>query len=167
MRVPQRVPYGRNRNDVCEKDQWSENQAGENTAGRTPKAEASAGGAVEARTERQPRGETDRSPHKFSEDVIQAFALDWAAGGPEAIARARVRDPSTYMRVVASILPKDVLVNVQQQVPGNLDPDDWANLRSILDRVKASQLAGAEPGRVFELIENALRADQAKLIDAE
>ena len=52
--------------------------------------------------------------------MIQDIAADWAIGGPDTIARVRMTDPATYFRVVASILPKDVLVNVQQQTPGNL-----------------------------------------------
>ena len=50
--------------------------------------------------------------------MIQDIAADWAIGGAETIARVRMTDPATYFRVVASILPKDVLVNVQQQTPG-------------------------------------------------
>ena len=46
--------------------------------------------------------------------MIQDIAADWAIGGPETIARVRRTDPTAYFRVVASILPKDVLVNVQQ-----------------------------------------------------
>jgi hypothetical protein len=112
-----------------------------------------------------PAGRPIGARNKFSEDVIQAFALDWAAGGPEAIARVRLTDPSTYMRVMASILPKDVLVNVQQQAPGGLDPDQWAALRRVLDLIQASVPDGTEPAQVFETIENALRAEYAKPID--
>jgi hypothetical protein len=42
-----------------------------------------------------------------------------------------------------------------------LDPDEWAILRRVTDVAK-----GAEPGPVLEMIENALRADQAKMIEA-
>lgn len=111
-----------------------------------------------------PAGRPIGSRNKFSEDVIQAFAIDWAAGGPEAIARVRVTDPSTYMRVVASILPKDVLVNVHQATPGNLEPEAWATLRRVLDIIQASVPAGAEPIAVFETIETALRAEYARPI---
>ena len=74
-----------------------------------------------------PAGRPIGARNKFSEDVIQAFALDWAAGGPEAIERVRLTDPNTYMRVVASILPKDIVVNVHQQTPGNLEPITTTN----------------------------------------
>ena len=67
-----------------------------------------------------PAGRPLGSRNKLSELVIQDIAADWAIGGPDTIARVRMTDPSTYFRVVASILPKDVLVNVQQSTPGNL-----------------------------------------------
>jgi hypothetical protein len=111
-------------------------------------------------------GRLPGSRNKFSEDVIQAFAADWAAGGPEAIERVRLTDPSTYMRVVASILPKDILVNVHQQTPGNLDPDEWAILRRVIDLIQANA-NGAELGPVLQTIEDALRADAAKMIESE
>lgn len=75
------------------------------------------------------------------------------------IARVRQQDPSTYLRVVVSILPKDVLVNV----PGDLDPSDW-EVRWVVDLIKANAPGGDLSSRL-DLIENALRADQAKMIE--
>jgi hypothetical protein len=82
------------------------------------------------------------------------------------VARVRATDPSTYLRVVASILPKDVLVNVQQSTPGNLEPEAWATLRRVLDIIQASAPEGAEPAAVFETIETALRAEYAKPVES-
>ena len=112
-----------------------------------------------------PAGRPLGSRNKLSESVIQDIAADWAIGGPDTIARVRMTDPATYFRVVASILPKDVLVNVQQSVPGNLEPEAWATLRRVLDIIQASAPAGAEPSHVFETIETALRAEYAKPVD--
>ncbi len=78
----------------------------------------------------------------------------------------RVTDPSTYMRVVASILPKDILVNVHQQTPGNLDARGWEVLRRVVDLIKATA-PGGDLSSTLETIESALRADQARLIEAE
>jgi hypothetical protein len=55
---------------------------------------------------------------------------------------------------------------LEQRTPGNLDPDEWAILRRVIDMIQANA-NGAELGPVLETIENALRADQAKLITAE
>ena len=49
---------------------------------------------------------------------------------------------------------------------GNLNPDEWAILRRVIDLIQANA-KGAELGPVLETIENALRADQAKLIELE
>ena len=67
-----------------------------------------------------PMGRPIGARSRYSEDVLTVLANDWAAGGADVVARVRATDPSTYLRVVASILPKDVLVNVQQSAPGNL-----------------------------------------------
>jgi len=63
-------------------------------------------------------------------------------------------DPATY-RVVASILPKDVLVNVQQQTPGNLDPDEWRVLVGLVRLIKASAPEGSQalPTEIVPAIE--------------
>ena len=63
-------------------------------------------------------------------------------------------------------VPRDVFISVEQRTPGNLDPDEWAILRRMIDLIKQNA-KGAELGPVLETIENALRADQAKLIEAE
>jgi hypothetical protein len=55
---------------------------------------------------------------------------------------------------------------VEQRTPGNLDPDEWAILRRVIDLIQANA-KGAELGPVLETIEKALRADQAKLIEAD
>jgi len=60
----------------------------------------------------------------------------------------------------------DVFISVEQRTPGNLDPDEWGILRRVIDLIKTNA-NGAELGPVLETIENALRADQAKMIDAE
>jgi hypothetical protein len=46
-----------------------------------------------------------------------------------------------------------------------LDPDEWAILRRVIDLIQANA-KGAELGPVLETIKNALRADQAKMIEA-
>ena len=58
---------------------------------------------------------------------------------------------------------RDVFISVEQRTPGNLDPDEWAILRRVIDLIQANA-KGAELGPVLETIENALRSDSAKLI---
>jgi hypothetical protein len=62
-------------------------------------------------------------------------------------------------------LPRNIFISVEQRTPGNLDPDEWAILRRVIDLILANA-KGAEIGPVPETIENALRADQTKMIEA-
>jgi Family of unknown function (DUF5681) len=102
------------------------------------------------------------SRHKFGQDVIQALATDWAAGGPDAVATVRLTDPSTYLRVVASIVPKDVLLTVQQQLPANLSPEAWQSLQGLWGAIENARIGDIPPEQVFAFLEQALRDEFAK-----
>jgi hypothetical protein len=71
-------------------------------------------------------------------------------------------DPAKLVQIAAAILPRDVLVSVEQVTPGNLDPADWALMLRVLDLVKQYADPDAGPGEVFGVIEQALRAHYAK-----
>lgn len=64
-------------------------------------------------------------------------------------------------QIAYGLLPRDVFISVEQRTPGNLDPDEWAILRRVIDLIQANA-KGAELGPVLETIENALRADQGE-----
>lgn len=78
----------------------------------------------------------------------------------------RQTDPSTYLRVVASLLPKDVTLSVQQHSPGDsLDPESWGKLRRLLDLIESACPEGTDEGAVLEEIEHALRSRFARQIE--
>ena len=49
--------------------------------------------------------------NKFSNAFLTDLLADWQANGAAAIKTVRTRDPSTYFRVAASILPKEMVVD--------------------------------------------------------
>jgi hypothetical protein len=63
-------------------------------------------------------------------------------------------------------LPRNVFISVEQRTPGNLDPGEWAIPRRVIELIQATA-TGGELGPVLETIENALRADAAKIAEAE
>jgi hypothetical protein len=67
------------------------------------------------------------------------------------------------MRVAAVLVPKELKVAAEQKTPGGLYVEEWQILRRVVDLIKANA-PGGELGPTLELIENSLRADQAKLI---
>jgi hypothetical protein len=98
--------------------------------------------------------------------MVADFAADWNEHGAGVLERVRMTDPATYLRVAAVLVPKELNVAVEQKTPGGLDVDEWQILRRVVDLIKANA-PGDELGPTLELIENALRADQAKMIEAE
>jgi hypothetical protein len=63
--------------------------------------------------------------------------------------------------VVASILPKDVLVNVQQQTPAGLDADDWSRMVAL-----ARVMKEIAPDASLDDVEHALRGAFAKPVES-
>ena len=59
-----------------------------------------------------PAGRPVLSRNKLGERFVEDLYLDWREHGAEVIEAVRVNDPSTYLKVVASLLPKDVHINV-------------------------------------------------------
>ena len=108
----------------------------------------------------------DRWEQKISEKLLQDLAVVWEEHGAGVLQRLAVTDPGKLAQIAYGLLPRDVFISVEQRVPGNLDPDEWATLRRVIDLIQVNA-PGAERGPVLETIENALRADQAKMIEAE
>ena len=57
-------------------------------------------------------GRPKGSRNKLGEAFIQALADDFEKHGPAVIERVRIEKPEAYIKVVASLLPKDLNLNV-------------------------------------------------------
>ena len=62
----------------------------------------------------RPKGSRD----KFGEDFVRAFVDDFRAHGSQAILKCRLTDVATYLRVAASLLPKELTVEHRGDVFG-------------------------------------------------
>ena len=64
------------------------------------------------------------------------------------------RSPSgpKLAQIAYGLLPRDVFISVEQRTPGNLDPEELAILRRVIDLIKTNA-NGAELGPVLETIE--------------
>lgn len=61
-----------------------------------------------------PAGRPKGARNKLGEAFIEDMLADWEANGPAAIVQVRKEKPDAYLKVVASILPKDLNVNINQ-----------------------------------------------------
>jgi len=94
-----------------------------------------------------PNGRTKGSRNKLGEEFVQALQQDFNQHGPAAIVRVREEKPDAYLKVIASILPKEL--NVNTNALGDMSDDELtavlAALRALADTV-APALAGAGTG---------------------
>lgn len=113
----------------------------------------------------RPRGSRNRITDKF----LEVLGADFDDNAAEVIRTVRAEDATSYLKIVAHLLPRslEAHLQVEQQVaPGNLDPAERATLRRILEIVQATA-PGAPAGHVFDVIESALRVEFARTIDHE
>lgn len=61
-----------------------------------------------------PEGRKPGSRNKLGEAFVADLYDDWKANGVAAIQAVRADKPDAYLKVIASILPKDVNVNISQ-----------------------------------------------------
>src|SRR6185369_16303008 len=89
------------------------------------------------------------SRQKISEKLLADLAVVWEEHGAGVLQRLAVTDPGKLAQIAYGLLPRDVFISVEQRVPGNLDPDEWAILRRVIDLIKTNA-NGAELGPVLE-----------------
>jgi hypothetical protein len=87
---------------------------------------------------------------------------DWTKHGPAVLAKVRSEDPSTYLRVAFSTIPKDVQIAIENRGP--LDSEEMRKVRRLVEIIDACGASGVDPEAVFAWIEDDLRARLAKSI---
>ena len=67
--------------------------------------------------------------------------------------------PSTFFAVCARLIGPEVKLTIEQSLPGNLSPADWADLRELLSAIQEvlPDAANRPPGEVFRYALAALR----------
>lgn len=89
-----------------------------------------------------PKGRPKGSKQKLAEDFLSALHDDFKEHGQEAIKRLRAEDNSTYCRILAGIVPKDVSVEVVRSVADLTD----AELAEYLSASSGEGVAKPEDG---------------------
>lgn len=94
-----------------------------------------------------PKGRTKGSRNRFAEDFIDDIHESWKILGKPAITTVAWTDPSTYLRVCASLIPKDIEITVTNQSIERMSTREIeARLRELDQESNASDPLEAEEG---------------------
>jgi hypothetical protein len=90
-------------------------------------------------------GRPKGSRNKLGEAFTQALLEDFEREGSVAIARTRDEDPAAYLRVIASVVPKEF--KIEAEPLGELSDDDLERLIGLIRAAEGSADAAREhPG---------------------
>jgi hypothetical protein len=115
-----------------------------------------------------PNGRPVGSRSAFSAGFTRDLAEVWAEKGKASMLYAAEKQPAVFFATCARLLPNDVRVTVEQQLPGNLSPADWNLMLEIVDAVKQAipMPRRGPPGAVLEHVLDALRQAEARTINS-
>lgn len=88
-----------------------------------------------------PKGRPKGSRNALGEDFISTLQADFKKHGAQVVETVRTERPADYLKVVASILPKEI--NVNKTALQELSDDELAG---ILDAVRLQVLSGVHAG---------------------
>src|SRR5262249_7872002 len=114
-----------------------------------------------------PNGRPVGSRTVFSQAFLKDLAEVWSDEGREAMVKTAKTNPTVFFATCARLIPQDVKLTVEQQLPGNLSPDDWNLMLEIVDAVKQAvpDASNRPPGAVLEHVPDALRQADAKALN--
>lgn len=116
-----------------------------------------------------PNGRPLGARSQFSNSFLRDLAASWSDCGPDVLARVAASDPSRYLAVCSTLIPRDVQVSIEQQHPGGLSPDDWQLACSVFQAVKEAlpNANSRQPGEVLKFVADAIRSAAAKTIECD
>jgi hypothetical protein len=114
-----------------------------------------------------PNGRPVGSRSAFSAGFTRDLAEVWADKGKAAMLYTAEKKPAVFFATCARLLPNDVRVTVEQQLPGNLSMEDWQVMKEIIAAVRQAipDASSKPPGAVLEHVLGALQAVEAKIIN--
>lgn len=127
----------------------------------------SSGGRWKPGQSGNPAGRAIGARQRLSEQMLSDLADVWKVSGKDVLEGLVKDDPGKLATIAYGLLPRDVFVSVTQSGPGDVTPDQWMLLRSILDVIERSIPPGVEvvPSDVLHAVEHAVRAHVATPVE--
>jgi len=101
-------------------------------------------------TSGNPAGRPAGSRNKICEMFLEDLSADWERHGAEAIAECRRTDVATYVRLAASLIPKEFGVRVSTNPLSELTDEQLAALAATIEVTEADAPALIGDGRALD-----------------
>jgi len=89
-----------------------------------------------------PKGRPKGARSKLSETFLKELLKNFNTNGPEAIEIMRVEKPSEYVRVIASLVPKDLNLNITDDAEGLTDDQARERIDALTRRLDSLGMLG-------------------------
>jgi hypothetical protein len=96
-----------------------------------------------------PKGRPKGSRNKLGEAFLSDFLAEWEEGGAEALKRVRTFDPATFIKVAASILPREIKLD-SDNVTLEKFLEQFQTIEEIDEFIKGITALGAGEGNAEE-----------------
>ena len=83
-----------------------------------------------------PKGRPKGARNKLTEDFLKLLSADFEANGASAIEACRIEKPDVYLKVIATVIPKDI--NVKHSLVEELEAMSDEELHERLRQLKPS-----------------------------
>jgi hypothetical protein len=83
-----------------------------------------------------PNGRPVGARQTFSAGFHRDLAEVWHAHGCDSMLHTAKTQPSVFFATCARLIGPEVKLTIEQSLPGNLSPSDWADLRELLSAVQ-------------------------------
>ena len=95
----------------------------------------------------------------FSAGFLRDLAEVWSEEGRETMVKTARTNPAVFFATCARLIGPEVKLTIEQSLPCNLSPSDWADLRELLSAIQEAlpDAASRSPGEVFRYALAALR----------
>ena len=113
-----------------------------------------------------PAGRTAGYRSEFSDPFFRDVEAVWKEHGRTAIERVAVEDPGVFLRVCASVVPKEVAISVAPELPTSMDSADRIALLGLVSaiRERLPNAGDMKPEFVAEYVSRALEAYEEPLL---
>jgi hypothetical protein len=85
-----------------------------------------------------PNGRPVGSRTAFSQGFLKDLAEVWAERGKETMLHTAETQPATFFAACARLIGPEVKLTIEQSLPGNLSPSDWADLCELLSAIQSA-----------------------------